>query len=292
MDSATRIQGRLIGELELAQVRQLLQDNPDSHRTGLSRRLCELWDWRTPTGQIKDMAARALLLKLEARGLVCLPLRRRTPPNRMRQKRIPALAHCTEPLVSPLAQLQPLEIRELSLWPGDLRLFESLLHQYHYLSYTGTVGLNLKYLARDREGRLLACVLFGSAAWKCAVRDQFLGWDAPSRERALNRLTNNTRFLILPWVGVSLLASHLLSQITRRLRADWHRKYAQELCAVETFVDTSRFRGTCYQAANWMYLGETTGRTRQDRFTSIQVPPKAVYLHAWGPDFREELIGP
>jgi hypothetical protein len=289
MAKAMIIQGRLIGPVQLKQVRQLLATHPDWHRTEVSRALCKAWRWRTPLGQLKDMAARSLLLKLEARGLVRLPARRSIPVNRMRQKKVPVLTHQTEALVSTLAQLRPLQVRELSLWPADLPVLESLIHQYHYLSYTGTVGLNLKYLVSDRQGRLLACALFGSSAWKCAARDEFLGWDAPTRQRGVNRITNNTRFLILPWVRVPQLGSHVLSHITGQIRQDWRRKYGLPLCAVETFVDASRFGGICYQAANWIYLGQTTGRTRQDRTNRIQVPPKAVYLYPLQATFREEL---
>lgn len=287
-----RIQGRVIGAVQLKKVRHLLAAHPDWNRTRVSQALCEAWDWRTPMGQLKDMAARSLLVKLEARGLVRLPTRRSIPPNRMFQKKVPVLTHQTEALVGTLAQFRPLQVRELSLWPADLPVLESLLHQYHYLSYTGTVGMNLKYLVYDREGRVLAAVLFGSSAWKCAARDEFLGWDAPTRERGVNRITNNTRFLILPWVRVQQLGSHLLSELTAVIPQDWRRKYGQPLCALETFVDTSRYVGTCYRAANWLYLGQTTGRTRQDRFNRIQVPPKAVYFYPLGPRFREELTQP
>ena len=160
---------------------------------------------------------------------------------------------------------------------------------HHYLSYTSTVGMNLKYLVRDRQGRPVACALFGSAAWQCAARDEFIGWAPATRRRHLQRITNNTRFLVMPWVEVKLLASHVLGGILRRLRGDWRRKYAQPLSLVETFVDTSRFAGVCYRAANWIAVGETTGRTRQDRFNRIAVPRKAVLLRALVANFREEL---
>jgi len=172
---------------------------------------------------------------------------------------------------------------------GDLALFESLLHEHHYLSYTSTVGMNLKYLVRDRHGRPVACALFGSAAWRCAARDRFIGWFETARSRQLQRITNNTRFLIPAWVQVPHLASHVLGLIGRRLRADWWRKYAEPLSLVETFVDTNRFTGVCYRAANWLPVGETTGRTRQDRFSRIEVPRKAVLVRPVVANFREEL---
>ena len=150
----------------------------------------------------------------------------------------------------------------------------------------------MRYLIRDRQGRPVACVLFGSAAWKCADRDAFLGWNQATRERNLQGLTNNTRFLVLPWVEVPHLASHVLGLIARRIRDDWQAKYGHPIHALETFVDRSRFRGTCYRAANWLRLGATRGRTRNDRDRNIQVSVKDVYLYPLSPDFRQKLCAP
>ena len=289
MLTASIIQGRLIGPAELQAVRDLLVAHPDWSQFRLSRELCGLWDWRTATGQLKDMAARSLLLKLEARGLVQLPARRCPSPNRMRHKRIRLLVHRTEPITDPLEALQPLEVQEVSRQPAALAVFDSLLHQYHYLGYTSVVGQNLKYLVRDRQGRELACVLFGAAAWKCAPRDQFIGWSAAARQAHLQQVTNNCRFLLLPWVEVAQLASHLLSRVLRRVPQDWQRKYARPLDLIETFVDSSRFTGACYRAANWIPLGQTTGRTRQDRDHRLQTPPKGVRVYPLHPQFRRRV---
>jgi hypothetical protein len=207
----------------------------------------------------------------------------------MRHKRVVRVDHATEPIRASLRELLPLEVHELSRYPEEQPLFEWLLHRYHYLSHTSSVGLNLKYLIYERQMRPVACLLFGSAAWKCAVRDQFIGWSAPERERALQQITNNSRFLVLPWVDVRYLASHVLSRVVRQVRADWHRKYSRPLHLVETFVDTSRFVGSCYRAANWIDLGHTTGRTRQDRLNRIQVPRKRVLVYPLTSDFRSAL---
>ena len=147
----------------------------------------------------------------------------------------------------------------------------------------------MKYLVQDYQGRPLACVLFGSAAWKTAPRDAFIGWDHPTRVRNLIQITNNTRFLILPWVKVKNLASCILSQIAQRIATDWLTKYSHPIYALETFVDRSRFRGTCYQAANWIYTGKTQGRTRNDRKRTIQTPVKDVYVYPLTKQFRREL---
>jgi hypothetical protein len=213
------------------------------------------------------MAARTLLLKLEERGLIRLPARRRASPNRMRHKQVPALDRSLsqEPIQTSLAHLRPLELREVSAqFPEDRGLFEALLHQFHYLSYRSPIGENLQYLARERTGRPVACVLFGAAAWQCADRDRYIGWDAATRAARLHLLANNTRFLVLPWVQASCLASHVLGLVLRRIGADWQRKYGHPLHWLETFVERERFVGTCYQAANWIRVGQTKGRTRQD----------------------------
>jgi len=188
-----------------------------------------------------------------------------------------------------LPDLWPLNVSVVAPGSEDLRLFNRLLAHEHYLGHRNTVGENLRYLVRDRHDHPVACALFGSAAWKCADRDAFLGWDRATRERNLQRLTNNTRFLIPGWVQVPHLASHVLGLIARRIRADWQVKYGHPVHALETFVDRSRFKGTCYRAANWMRLGQTQGRTRNDRAHRIRAAVKDVYLYPLGADVRREL---
>ena len=230
MEKSLVMQGRSIGPAELEQVRGLLAAHPDWSRYRLSCELCQVWNWRNQVGQIKDMAARSLLLKLEERGWVALPARRRLSPNRMRHKQIRRLPHPTDPV------------------------FDSLLHQYHYLGYTGPVGQNVKYLVRDRQGRDLACLLFGAAAWKTRGRDAFIGWTAAQRQAHLGQVANNSRFLILPWVRVPELASHILGRVARRIAADWQGRYGHRVALLETFVERGRFRGSCYRAANWIWV--------------------------------------
>ena len=183
-----------------------------------------LWEWRAPNGRLKDLAARTLLLKLEPRGQVCLPAKRRPSPNRMLPKQLGAVTHAHEPIPCSLAQLTPRQGIELSQRPDPLRLYEWLLHEDHYLSYASAGGRNLKYLGRDRPDRLLSGLLFGSAAWKGAVRDQFIGGSPATRQARPQPVTNPTRFLLLPWVQGPHLASQVLSQVLRRLPGDWQRK--------------------------------------------------------------------
>lgn len=289
MESVLLLQGRVIGAAQFLQLQQLLESHPEWSRYRLSRELCWLWNWRAPNGQLKDMAARTLLLKLEQRGHLRLPAKRRPSPNRMLHKQVRPVAHAREAIHALLIQLTPVEVIELSQRPDQLALYEWLLHEYHYLSYASPVGLNLKYLVRDRQGRPVSCLLFGSAAWKCAPRDQFIGWSLAARQAHLQQVTNNARFLLLPWVQVPHLASHVLGQVLRRLPRDWRRKYARPLDLVETFVDTSRFTGACYRAANWIELGQTTGRTRQDRAHRLQAPPKRVWVYPLAGHFRRRL---
>ena len=289
MVQAMVIQGRKITDGEIALIRDLMARHRDWGRTRLSEELCRYWNWRNAQGRIKDMAARTLLLKLERRGCIDLPPRQRPSTNQFRNRHLPLTEPAAEPIHGSLAELRPLSASLVAPRSEDLPLFKGLLGKYHYLGHRNTVGENLRYLIRNRHGRPLACALFGSAAWKCADRDVFLGWDRPTRERNLQGLTNNTRFLILPWVQVSHLASHVLGLIARRMRDDWQAKYGHPVHALETFVDRSRFKGTCYRAANWMRLGATQGRTRNDRDRRIQAPVKDVYLYPLIPDFRQEL---
>jgi hypothetical protein len=289
MASPMILQGREIGEPEIDLIAGLLAANPGWNRTRLSRELCARWDWRNALGRPKDMAARTLLLKLERSGHVRLPARQAPSPNTRRNRRVDPVLPPTQPLRGTLAELQPLSVSIVAPGSADARLFHGLLAHHHYLGQRNTVGENLRYLVRDRHARPVACVLFGSAAWKCAERDAFLGWDRPTRERNLQGLTNNTRFLIPPWVRVPHLASHVLGLIARRIRADWQAKYGHPIAALETFVDRSRFAATCYRAANWLRVGETKGRTRNDRYGCIQAPVKDIYLYALTPHFRQEL---
>ena len=284
------VQGRCVSSEELMQIRTLLLEQSTWHRTRLSRELCALWDWRNEAGRLKDMACRTLLLKLQARGLLQLPARQRASVNGSRNRNPTIVAHDTSPLEVPLPELRPLSVEPISSGSSQARLFQFLLHRYHYLSHHNCVGENLKYLVYDRHGRPLACLLFGSAAWKCSPRDRFIGWNDGLRQKGLRFLTNNTRFLILPWVRVAHLASHMLSLITHRLSRDWQQKYAHPIHLVETFVESQRFAGTCYQAAGWIQVGPTTGRGRNSPSQIPQGPIKEVLLKPLHPKFRHRLL--
>jgi hypothetical protein len=289
MTSTTVMQGRAVSAADISWIRSLLVEQPAWGRTRLSAELCRRWDWRNAQGRPKDMAARTLLLKLERAGHIRLPPRQRPSSNAFRNHRAPVVPPAPEPIGGPLRELRPLAVSIVAAGSADLRLFNGLLAAYHYLGHRNTVGENLRYLVRDRYGRPVACALFGSAAWRCADRDAYIGWDRAARERNLQGLTNQTRFLVLPWVGVPHLASHVLGLLARRIGADWQSKYGHPVQALETFVERGRFRGSCYRAANWICVGQTRGRTRQDRQHLLQAPVKEVWVYPLQADFRKAL---
>jgi hypothetical protein len=289
MEIIATVQGRDLTRSDIEFVRKLIVQHPDWSRRRLSVELSTAWQWRNGNGVLKDMACRSLLLKLHERDHIVLPARRQTPTNRMASRKILQVVHETAPITEPLCALQPLRIIDVRCNAEYEPLYNCLLSNYHYLGYRSPVGENMKYLALDRDGRVLACLLFGSSAWSCASRDEFVGWDSDARRRNLCLTTNNTRFLIAPWVSVPNLASHLLALVCRRLSQDWLMRYGHSLSLVETFVEQTRFAGTCYQAANWRCVGQTQGRSRNDRYTRLQVPVKSVFLFPLSPRFRSEL---
>jgi hypothetical protein len=289
MNESLIVQGRKLDAEDILRIRQLIAEHPEWSRRRLSEVLCSEWDWRNGSGRLKDMATRTLLVKLDARGLIQLPARRRLPLNRMAARRVPRQDWVSTPITGPLRNLEPLTLREISTDGAGRIRFAAALAEFHYLGYRGTVGENLQYAITDKDGRLLACLLFGSAAWKCKSRDGFIGWDPEQRQRNLHLITNNTRFLILPFVRVPHLASCILGRVMRCLSSDWQNKYGHPILLVETFVERERFAGTSYKAANWLRLGSTMGRSRQDRQHTLRVPVKDVYLYPLHRRFREGL---
>ena len=285
------IQGREIGAAEIDLIRGLIKQHTDWGRTRLSEKLCELWSWRAASGQLKDMACRTLLLKLHRADVIELPPPRRPANNEIRNRSVPVVAHQKAAIECPLKDLLPLDVRIVEPRNGGADLFNCLLQKHHYLGHRSTVGETIRYLVADREGLPLSCVLFGAAAWAMRPRDEYIGWDRTQRAGRLQWVTNNTRFLVLPWVRVPNLASHILGLISRRLREDWMDRYGHPISALETFVDR-RFRGTCYQAANWRKLGQTTGRTRNGTPGKPLSSIKDVYLYPLTPRFRSELCSP
>jgi hypothetical protein len=294
VENATLIQGRWWTSDQIDSIRQLIAAHPAWSRRRISVAVSEAFAWRTPTGQLRDMAARHLLAKLEARQWIALPPRRgyggkRTP--RVLQEEAPGLfaEAPPAPIDAPLWALQPLQWLLVGPRHPAGGAFVRHLARHHYLGFGGDTGSHLRYLVRDAQGRDLACALFGAAAWQVRARDTFIGWSAPQRRERLWAVVNNTRLLILPHVQVPHLASHVLGRLLRRLPADWHAKYAQTPVLAETFVERDRFAGTCYQAANWQCIGESCGRSRGDREHRLQVPIKDIYVYPLRGDFRRRL---
>lgn len=289
MNKTIKLQGRELTTDDIDFIRLLIADNPTWHRRKLSVALAEAWDWRNAKGDLKDMASRTLMLKLHDRGAIELPPRRRPPTKRTTQGQIQTVLHDTSPIEALLRALQPLKVITVTPRSAYEPLYNCFLASYHYLGYTGTVGENMKYLILDNQDRPLACLLFGSSAWSAAERDAHIGWDRETRQRNVNFTTNNTRFLVLPWVRVKCLASHVLGLVTRRIGQDWQARYGHPIYCLETFVERARFRGTCYQAANWQCVGQTRGRSRNDRYTNLSVPVKDIYLYPLQRDYRQQL---
>ena len=241
---------------------------------------------RVQLGKYKDISCRDLLRALDKKGLICLPAARWAPrtPGSGADKVI-HVEHDTAPVDAKLRDIMPIRTEIVSA-PEDVQLFKTYIHQYHYLGFDRSVGENIKYFVYSNIGTILACLMFGSAS--CADRDYYIGWNREQRARNLVFMTANTRYLILPWVHVPCLASHVLGAIARRLSTDWEGKYGHPLFLLETYVEP-RFKGTCYRAANWRHVGETTGLGRNSKTGERVLPIKAVLLYPLRDDFRERL---
>jgi len=279
---------RVVTDQDLSEIRALIAEHPQASRRELSKKLCAAWNWVQANGTARDMVCRGLMLKLHREGLIRLPPVRHRPPNPLAERAQPAVVGVDgEPLHARLTEIQPLEWRQVRRTPQEA-LFNSLLAQHHYLGYTQPVGESLKYLVLAR-GRPLACLAFSSAPRHLGSRDRFIGWSAAARLKNIRFIAYNTRFLVLPWVTVPHLASHLLGGIARVLSADWERRYGHPIYFLETFVDRERFRGTCYRAANWIYLGDTTGRGKDAATHRPNRPIKQVLAYPLTKDFRQRL---
>jgi hypothetical protein len=287
MKATIFIQGRETSIEDIEFVRRLIKENPDLHRKGLSVKLAKHWDWRDANGQLKDMACRSFMLKLHRQGHIVLPAPLRAPV--VRKKCFPKEPHSKAPINCLLKELLPLQVQLIAPFFKSYPLFRYLLSKYHYLDYRGPVGENIGYLVYDNRNRPLACLLFGAAAWRTAPRDSFIGWSFETRTSNLQFIANNSRFLILPWVKVPHLASYLLGVTSRRISKDWIGKYNHPVYLLETFVQKYRFKGTCYKAANWIYLGDTKGRSRNDRKNEHKAPVKEIYVYPLERHFRKFL---
>lgn len=281
------VQGRVVTSKDIAQILELLAGHPEWSQWKLSRELCWLWNWRNGKGILKDIACRSLLRKLESKGQIALPPRRHKPPQRMKDQKNLLIALPLYSQVCNLEEAQPLRIEIVKPKTSQGRLFNTLLAQHHYLGYRGSVGEHLPYLIQDKGGNILGCLLFGAAAWRITPRDKFIGWNEEQRQRNLLLIANNMRFLLLR--RIPHLASHLLGKIAQRISKDWEEKYGHPIFLLETFVEVGRFAGTCYQAANWKYLGQSRGLSRNSIGRKPTVPIKHIYVYPLVKDFRKML---
>jgi hypothetical protein len=285
--------GRAFSIEEVQLIQEISRDYRSLGRTEISRTICELLDWKRPNGRLKNHECRLLLERLQDQGLVSLPKIR---PLGRRGARAVLLTEQSDPeqeIVGAAGDLEPLRLEIVEGSGGDSRRWQELIERYHYLRYRVPVGANLRYLVHCSRypDRVLACLLWSSPAWKMALRDRWIGWSDAQRRRNLQLIVNNARFLILPWVRVRGLASKILSLCARQLPADWEKRYGYRPLLLETLVDASRFRGTCYRAANWVALGQTQGRGRMDRHHSSQGrTPKNIYVYPLCRNVRKRLV--
>lgn len=292
MTQALIVRRRRIGPEDLQLIRRLIVEEGERGRSHLSNRLCQIWDWRQANGRFRQIACRDLLRRLHARCLIELPplLRPARRPGYQNHGPVPELLNPVRPEAWLSEWRHRIELTRVQD-PAERQLFNGLIGACHYLGYQPPAGAQLKYLAHDQD-RPIACLSFGPAAFKIAPRDQFIGWSARQREERLPWLVNQDRFLILPWVQVPQLASWLLRRCLRRLRTDWQQVYRQDLALCETFVESDRFEGRAYAAANWICVGHTQGRGRNDRLQQAARPIKTIWLYPLRQDFRQPLCAP
>jgi hypothetical protein len=289
MEQWIRYRGKNYTHREIDEIREILIAYQDRSRRFISQEICRQWGWRQPNGVLKDMICRGLLLQLEAQGFIELPPRKKNPLNPLLRHQKPQIVEVDQtPRVGKLSDLRPIELVVVRRTPLE-RLYKSLLEEHHYLGYRRPVGEHLEYLAIS-QGQPVGCLGWSSAPRHIGCRDRYVGWDQGQRLKNLCRIVINTRFLIPPWVRVPHLASHLLGFNTRRISQDWEKVYRHEVVWLETFVDPEQgFEGTCYKAANWVYLGQTTGRGKDDHTNKANRSLKLVFGYPLRKDFRQVL---
>ena len=283
------IRKRTITSADLEFIQNIIYQNWDKGRTNISKILCQKWNWVQPSGRLKDMACREILLTLYRKGLISYPSGVHDGNNKKRNQSIPFVSTDQTPLIANLSDLEPVELKLVRNTELET-LYNSLVHEHHYLGFRQIVGNHLKYMAFIGE-RPVACIGWGSAAWSVKSREAFVGWNKRTKEQHLHFVANNTRFLILSWVSVKCLASKLLALNAKRISADWLKVYNHPLYLLETFVEKNRFKGTCYKAANWICTGQTKGIAKKGHDHLYHGNIKDVYLYPLRKNFRKKLLG-
>jgi hypothetical protein len=280
--------GRHLGETQLESIRRLMASEPALNRAQLSRRVCELLDWRKPDGQLQEMSCRVAMLRMHADGLITLPA------SRIRQRRRRARAEATaasDPqaaMTMPVHLMTPLRLEVVNARSAQSRLWNEYMARYHYLGYTPMSGSQMRYCVYSGE-QWVALLSFGASAWKLGERERFIGWSEPQRQKNLQLVVNNARFLILPWIQCKALASKILALAARQLPRDWQQRYGYQPVLLETFVETPRHRGTCYKAANWVRIGQTVGRGKKSTVHHQIIPIKDIWIYPLRRDFANVL---
>ena len=282
--------GRAVTQEDVAFIRDLIGQHPTASRRRLSQILCRAWNWVQPNGALRDMVCRSLMLALYRGGHIELPAVRWVSLNPLAQRRRPKPIVVDEsPIRSTFQELEPITFRQVRRTKQEAT-FNGLIEAHHYLGYTQPVGEHLKYMVYSGD-RLLACLAWSSAPRHLGPRDRFIGWSPDARRRNIRFVAYNLRFLILPWVQVPHLASHILGRMAHLLPGDWEEFYGHRVVFLETFVDPTRFAGTCYRAANWVLLGRTTGRGKDDRTHRANRPIKEILAYPLSRRFRDVLCG-
>ncbi len=282
-----RYRGRVVADTDVAFIQGLIAAYPNATRRALSLRLCEAWNWVQPNGVLRDMVCRGLLLALHRAGHIELPPARKSNPLGPKRRTPSRTTLRWNAIEGRLSDILPLDIAQVRR-SSDEALFDSLVETHHYLGYTQPVGEHLKYLV-SAKGVPVACLAWSSAPRHLGSRDRFIGWSAEARRKNIRFIAYNLRYLILPWVKVPHLASHILGRMARMLPHDWARIYGHPVYFLETFIDPQRFRGTCYRAANWVVLGRTTGRGKDDQTMRPNRPIKEVLGYPLCRRFRQRL---
>jgi hypothetical protein len=283
-----KYRGKIVTSDDIGFINNLISDYPDDSRRGLSKRLCLAWNWVQPNGALRDMVCRGLMLQLHRAGHIRLPAKRGNPHNPFVDRKKPGKVDVDQtPIDAGLPDLAPLRLCQVRRTASE-KLYNGLIQQYHYLGYCHPVGEQLKYIVYSGQ-RPVACLAWSSAPRHIGCRDRYIGWSQQLRKERIHLLAYNTRFLILPWVQVRHLASHILGRMARMISTDWQTIYKHPIYYLETFVDKERFAGTCYKAANWIYLGDTTGRGKDDQTKKPNRSIKAVWGYPLGKQFRVRL---
>jgi len=284
-----KYRGKVVTQSEVIFINQLIKEHPECSRWALSKKLCAAWGWVQLNGELRDMVCRSLMLKLDRAGLIELPPVRRRPPNNaiMRQKPKQHFLVDTSELCCKLSRLGALEFEQIRRKPAE-KLFDFLIEEYHYLGFSRPVGEHLKYLVYA-DKRPIACFVWSSATRHLGIRDEYIGWNLEARRKNIKYLAYNSRFLILPWVRVPHLASHLLGRMAKLISRAWDSFYGHRLYYLESFVDAEKFKGTSYKAANWEFLGLTSGRGTRAKTYKPTCPVKEVLGFALTRNFRELL---